>query len=168
MSKEPSSVDSASLEEQLSAYLDGELDDEATRQIEQRLACDPQIRKTLQDLERTWQILDTLDEAEVDESFTRSTLEMVAVAAEEDVQRQAAEAPRLRRRRVLVALTWLAGAAAVGFMAVALGWPNPNRQLLEDLPVVERLEQYRQIGDFEFLDALYREGMFVEEGNDES
>jgi anti-sigma factor RsiW len=157
-------ADSTALEEQLSAYLDGELDDEAARSVERLLSTDPNVRRTLQRMERTWEVLDQLDDSEVDEHFTRSTLEMVAMAAEEDVQRQQEEAPRRRRRRWLVGGATLIAAALAGFLAVALFWPNPNEEVIENLPLLENLDEYRQIEDIEFLEGLYEAGLFVEEG----
>jgi anti-sigma factor RsiW len=166
MSEDPSHSQSVALEEQLSAYLDGELEEEGVRQVERMLASDPKVRETLQRMERTWEVLDELQDVEVDEHFTQSTLEMVAVAAESDVQRLQEEAPKRRRRMWLVAGTTLVGAAAAGFAAVALFWPNSNKKLIEDLPVLEHLDQYRQVRDFEFLEALRREGLFAEEDGD--
>jgi anti-sigma factor RsiW len=166
MSQDPNSTDSLTLEEQLSAYLDGELDDEAVREVERMLASDPKVRETLQRLERTWEILDKLDEAEVGEHFTQSTLKMVALAVEDDVQKQLQEAPKRRRRQWLVGGAGVTAAAAAGFVTVALLWPNPNKELLRDLPVLENLDQYRQIEDFDFLEGLYKEGLFVGEDED--
>ena len=128
------------------------------------------VRDTLKKLEGTWELLDKLERAHIDEVFTQSTLEMVAVAAADDVQQQEAQAPRRRRRRWLVAGAGFLAAAAAGFLAVALFWPNPNQQLLQDLPVLERLDQYRQIDDVEFLELLLEneEDLFGEEVGDES
>jgi hypothetical protein len=149
----------SSLEEQLVAYLDGELDAEAVRRIEERLASEPEVREALSRLERTWDLLDELGSTPVGESFTRTTLEMVTVAAEKDVEQVMAEAPRRRRRRM-----WLVGAgafaaAAAGFLAVGLALPNSNRQLLEDLPLLESLEAYREIDDLDFLRLLQEKGL---------
>ena len=71
-------------DEELVAYLDGELDVEASRRIEAQLAADARIRERLQKLQRTWDLLGELDEALVDDTFTRSTLEMVALKATEE------------------------------------------------------------------------------------
>lgn len=162
--------DQTRIEEQLVAYLDGELDDADARRIEELLASDAEVRQTLEKLEATWGLLDHLDQAHVDEVFTQSTLEMVAVAAAEDVQKQQAEAPRLRRRRWWIAGGSTLAAGAAGFLAVLLFWPNPNQQLLRDLPVLERLDQYRQIDDGDFLQRLldHREELFAEEPGSES
>ena len=48
----------------------------------------------------------------------------------------------------------LLAAGAAGFLAVFLFRPDPNRQLLDDLPVLERLDEYRQIDKVEFLELL--------------
>jgi anti-sigma factor RsiW len=166
MSQDPNSTDSVGLEEQLSAYLDGELDDEAAREVERMLASNPKVRETLQRLERTWEVLDKLEEADVGEQFTQSTLEMVAVAVEDDVQKQVQQAPKRRRRRWLVGSAGLMTAAAAGFLAVAVLWRNPNKDLIKDLPVLQNLDEYRQIEDFDFLEALYKEKLFLGEDED--
>lgn len=151
------------LEEDLVAYLDGELDDEASRRIERLLASDAKVRAMLQGLDRSWQLLDRLDRASPDEAFARSTLEMVAVAAEEDLQKQQAQLPRRQRIRWLLGGGWILAAGAAGMLAVALLRPSPNRQFLEDLPILENLDQYRQVEDIEFLRLLDREGLFAKE-----
>jgi len=59
--------DQTRIEEQLVAYLDGELDDADARRIEELLASDAEVRQTLEKLEATWGLLDHLDQAHVDE-----------------------------------------------------------------------------------------------------
>lgn len=170
MSEEPlhPDADQASPgEEDLVAYLDGELDDPSSRRIEQLLATDPKVRGDLQRLERTWHLLDQLDRVTPDEEFTRTTLEMVAVAAEEDLQEQQVQVPRRRRRRWLIGGVALLAAAAAGFLTVTLARPSPNQRLLEDLPVLENLDPYRQVDSLEFLRLLDREGLFSKEAESE-
>ena len=53
--------DEAQLREELVAYLDGELDGEQSRRIEQRAAAEPEARRMLQELDRAWHMLDELD-----------------------------------------------------------------------------------------------------------
>jgi len=165
MADEPSKADAA-LEEQLVAYLDGELDAEAGRRIEQLLAVDSGVRRKLQYLQGAWELLDELETSPVEEDFTRSTLEMVTVAAGEEVKQGRAQASRTRRQRRAVAAAGLFAAAAAGFAAVALWLPDPNWQLLDDLPVLESFDEYRQIDDIEFLRTLHREAVFAEEAGD--
>jgi anti-sigma factor RsiW len=157
---------SPSTDEELVAYLDGELDAQGCRRLEQLLASDPQVRQRLQDLEQTWQLLDHLERCDVDEGFTRSTLEMVAVAAEEEVRQIESRSRRLGRW--LLGTGGLAAAAAAGFLAVVLLRPDPNRRLLEDLPVLENFDEYRQVDDIDFLRELDRQGLFAQEQHDGS
>jgi len=163
MSNDPSQPEPAAdtvADEQLVAYLDGELDDQASRRVEALLASDPKLRQQAVQLERSWEVLGHVSRFEVDERFTQSTLEMVAVAAEEEVRKQEEEAPQRTRRRWLLGSAALAAAVATGFLAATILWPDPNRRLLEDLPVLERFEQYRQIDDIHFLHEL--EDLFPE------
>ena len=76
--------DEAQLREELVAYLDGELDAEQSRRIEQCAAAEPDARRMLEELDRTWHMLDALDTPATNEDFTCTTLEMVALAAAED------------------------------------------------------------------------------------
>jgi ferric-dicitrate binding protein FerR (iron transport regulator) len=161
-------AESPLLREQLVAYLDGELDSEAGREIERRLAREPEVQQELRQLQQTWDLLDRLPQAELDATFTRSTVEMIALAAEDEVQLLDAALPRQRRRRRLLKAAGLLAAVACGFATVRFCWPEPNRRLLQDLPVLEHLEAYRQTPDLEFLKRLNAERLFSEESFDES
>lgn len=146
---------STPLDELLVAYLDGELNDEASRQIEERLTSDSSLRDQLSRLERTWDALDQLEQVEVDEEFTRSTIEMVALAAEEVHHQEERQRPARRRRRWLIGSAGILTACLAGFATVWAFTPNPNRELINDLPVIERLDEYQQVDDIEFLKLLY-------------
>ncbi len=157
------SPEPAVLDEQLVAYLDGELSPEESRRVESLLASDPAVRRRLQGLDCSWQALDELERVPLDNQFTRTTMEMVALAATEDLERNRREKPRQRRRRWLLAGLSLGLAAACGFVVVWFAWPDPDRQLLQDLPLLQRLDEYRQVDDIEFLKMLAREGLFDED-----
>ena len=73
------------IHEEIVAYLDGELDEDVSQRVEQRLAKDPNYRRRLQQMERAWDCLDALPQAEVDESFTHSTVAMVTLTAEKEL-----------------------------------------------------------------------------------
>lgn len=153
-------------DEQLVAYLDGELDPEARRHIEELLASNADVRHRLQEMERTWELLDELDAAPAGSQFTHTTLEMVAVAARQELDESLAEAPRRRRRYAMAIGGGMLAVAIAGFLAVALLMPDPNRELLQDLPVLENLDEYRQIDDIEFLRLLQKEGLFTKDSGE--
>jgi len=150
-----------SLDEQIVAYLDGELAPEDRRRMEERLAGDPAARRRLQEMERTWDLLDDLDAAPAGDRFAQTTLEMVATAAGEDLQRSRPQAPR--RRRLLALGAAIFASAAAGFLAVWLLAPDANARIIGNLPLLENLDAYRQIGDMAMLRLLAERGLFVPE-----
>lgn len=163
LTDEPAPDGDALLDEQLSAYLDGELDSPTIRAVEERLARDEQARSHLHSLEQAWSLLDQLPRSELTEAFTHSTVEMIAV--ERSAEHQAARSWLSPRRT----LGWLAAAAGVLF-AATLGFNMSRRivgrndeRLLRDLPVIEQLDAYRQIDDVELLRALRRADLFTKE-----
>jgi hypothetical protein len=150
------------LEDELTAYLDGELDAASVRRVEERLARDESYRTQLQKLERTWGLLDGLPRASVDEKFTKTTLEMVALSAVQDADAALRAAPVRQRRQRLAGLISMAAALLVGFAIGHEVWPDPNQKLLADLPVLENLDLYYQVEDIAFLKELVREHVFDE------
>jgi anti-sigma factor RsiW len=150
--------------EQLTAYLDGELDDEVSRQVEQQLGDDDEYRAQLKRLDEAWALLDHLPQAEVEDVFTRTTVEMVALAAEDD----ALTAVRGRRWRSRVA--WFGTVAVVvlaavfGYLAARYRFDRPNRRLVRDLPVIENVDVYQYAESTQWLEMLDESGLF---GDDE-
>jgi len=152
------------LTEQLSAYLDGELDADARRQVEELLARDAGARAQLQRLEQAWELLDGLPRAELEPSFTETTVEMIAVAVADDLGEAKRPSPTRRWTFGLVLSSLCAGAALAGFIAVKFAAPDPNAELLRDLPAIENVEPYLQGGDVEFLRKLKQTGLFSRRG----
>lgn len=161
--KELSPDNNDPITDELTAYLDGELDAQSSREIERRLSHDAKYRQKLQELERCWDLLDRLPRADADPSFTQSTVAMIAVTAQEDV---AGESMQRTRRRVW---NWWAGLCAsaaaflIGYGAVTVQTGRSNRELLQDLPVIESIDEYRYVGDMQFLEMLDESGLFAEE-----
>lgn len=142
------------LGEELVAYLDGELTREQSEALEARLGSDELVRLELQQYDRVWNALDALPRATVGDAFTRTTIEMVSVEAEQDLIRQTALLPvRKRNRRVQLAALCLVG-AMLGFTLVWLLAPHPNRTLYANLPLIAQLDAYSEVRDVEFLRAL--------------
>lgn len=148
------------LVEQLSAFLDGELDPEARRQVEELLASDPTARAELKRLEQAWDFLDSLPRSEVTPSFTQTTVAMIALA-ESDTAEDKPAGPVNRNTTIWIAIAaGLLVAASAGFFVVRATAPNQNDQLLTDLPILENLEAYRQAGNVKFLEQLQAKGLF--------
>lgn len=159
-----------SIDEELVAYLDGELDAEGAARVERRLADDASYRARLAQLQRAWDLLDTLHRAEADDDFVRSTVEMVAIRAEGDAKTGQMRAVRQRSLSGL-GLTAIALVSAVTtYFAVQYFHTLPDRQLVRDLPVIERIDEYSNLDyvGIEFLQQLHQEGLFTREMNDET
>ncbi len=156
----------SSLEEDLVAYLDDELDDEARTRLERRLADEPTVRESLRKLTRVWDALETLPRAEVHEQFATTTVE--AVVAKESLSQANMLATRRSRRWWISRGGALAVCALVSFVAVRWFWPDPNEQLAKDLPILERLDEYRDARDIEFLRLLHQEKLFAEKQSGEA
>ena len=154
--------ESSTSADDLVAYLDGELDEAASRRIEERLAGDAVYRRQLASLERAWDCLDDLPQATVDESFTRSTIEMVAQVAAEDIEQEQAAIPARRRTGTMLALAAGVAAILVGFFATAALWPDSDAALVGNLPVIENLDVYRQVETIDYLRALSRQVTHLE------
>ncbi len=68
----------------LVAYLDGELPEPATKEIDQVLSKSPAVRHDVEMLARTWDLLDELPRLATEEDFTARTL---SVAQKEEAPR---------------------------------------------------------------------------------
>ena len=167
MSNENDAPGEGTIVEELVAYLDGELDTESNRRIERQLSRDVTLRQQLRDLQQSWDLLDHLPRADVDESFTQSTVAIVALRAADEVQ-QVETADRRRGRRTLTGAAICAVLAFVAAFGVTRWWTSrANRQLLQDLPVIENIDEYRYAESIDFLRAMEKEGLFVEGGIDD-
>lgn len=71
------SPNSETIDEQLTAYLDGELSNSERTELELRLVEDPSLRIRLAELRKAVDLLDELPETPHDQQFTKSTLELV-------------------------------------------------------------------------------------------
>jgi anti-sigma factor RsiW len=154
------------IDEEIVAYLDGELDSETEARVVRRLSDDAAYRSRLGQLQQAWDLLDNLRGTEADDEFTASTVAMVAVQAEQESKSQQV---RIVRQR---SLAWLALVAVV-LLSVASGYAvlyrrltRDDRNLVRDLDVIERVDEYRSIDDVGFLKSLASENLFAVEVDD--
>jgi anti-sigma factor RsiW len=141
----------------LTAYLDGELDKQSARALEAKLNVNAQARVEAEALRRTWEMLDYLPRPEPSPEFTHRTLERLTVAP----GRAAGTKIGGRARLWLVRAGW----AAAAVLAVVAGFSgmthylqraplDPDRQLIEDLHVIQNARLYEQVDDIDFLHKL--------------
>ena len=167
MSQDPENADAPIRIEQaeMVAYLDGELDVQQVADVEKRLSEDPEYRVRLQQLQQAWDLLDELPRSRADDQFTRSTVEIVVLKAREEViQRAAVPAWRTWLPR-LGALLLVVGAGLAGYLLSWQAATRENRQLVQDLPVIEQVSQYKQAKSLDFLRLLVEERLFETEGD---
>jgi anti-sigma factor RsiW len=137
----------------LVAYLDGELNDAQARSIATKLTQSLTARREVDALQKTWEFLDLLPRPKASEDFTARTL---SVATEQWDDRMASAASDVARR-VGIGLAWAAASAVlfvVGYFLSLRAWPDPTARLARDLPIAESLDEYRDVGSFEFLQQL--------------
>jgi anti-sigma factor RsiW len=152
--------------ENLVAYLDGELDEAPSQEIDRILARSEVARHEVEALSRAWEMLDLLPRPRVPADFTEKT--MTTLRLEEVPLRFADQPWFVFLRRGSVAAGWLAAmtlSGVVGFLATTQWLPNPHRELLEELPVVRQLDVYAEVESIDFLKALHDDALF--EGSDD-
>lgn len=158
--------DSDLLEEELVAYLDGELPDADRARIEKRLASDVSCQRKLAQLQKAWDLLDMLQKSEPGAEFTRSTVEMVAIQQEKEAELWQSTVKRSQAVWFIGGGLAIALSLAGGFFLARYQLEAPDRKLLQDMPVIERVDQYRHAESVEFLERLRQEGLFAGEGED--
>ena len=156
----------AAIDEEIVAYLDGELDMETAARVERRLADDPRYNARLNQLQRAWDMLDNLRRSEADDDFVNSTVAMVAVQAEEAAKTQALRAVRRRNFTWVALAAVLALSMATAFVAFQRRLSRENRQLVRELPVIERVDDYFNVDSFDFVKQLQQENLFSAEVDD--
>ncbi len=140
--------------DELVAYLDGELPPEECRAIEERLANDAGYRQQLHDLDQAWEALNALPPATVDDSFSRTTIELACVAAEEDLSQRKSLVEVENRSRTW---WWIAGGVAammVGYLMVRALAVHRNNMLLAELPVIQQANVLSHVQNVNFLRQL--------------
>lgn len=146
------------------AYLDGELDEEATRRIEAVIAQSEVARGDMEALARAYELLEVLDRPQASDEFATRTMATIRVDEMRPDPRNTWWY-RATRQGGAVAV-WAAaviGAAAVGFLATSRWLRTPADELVEQLPLVEQLDLYTEVGSIEFLQRLSTQEALLQE-----
>ena len=151
----------------LVAYLDGELDEEATQAMERLLAESPEARHEVDMLARTFSLLDSLPRPGASADFSARTL---ATLRAEDPSTSWTEKRWYHvARNGAVAGVWVVGlllAALLGYSLSRRAVPSEEERLIRELPVIEKLDAYSDVGRIELLEELHQHKVFDE--NDDS
>lgn len=149
-------MDDQLTDQELVAYLDGEISEAERATIEQRIANEPDLSQRLDDLRATWQLLDHLSPAEPTDDFTKTTVTMTAVRSHRTV------VSRFIRRRWKT-LAGVVASLAVGYGVVFLPMQYEKRKRLRDVPVIDNVDLYLHAESMEFLRQLDSEELFAQD-----
>lgn len=151
-------------------YLDGELEAARAEVVENELAEHAGKRRLADDLDRTWRMLDILDEEDVQsgEQFTQQTLDAISresaafSEALETTPEPTSRKPLLSRTLVRQFVAWFVAGCAAGFLGIICGqWisdsqgqADEGRRLLQDYNLMQNLTLYRVVPTTESLEQL--------------
>src|SRR5262245_45306009 len=147
--------------ENLVAFLDGELQGEAAREVEAKLSLDPRYRAEAEILRQTWQMLDFLPRAEAPAHFSQQTVSRISA-----LRPAVAAPPRAGRRRPwAVGIGWVAAILLAGVGGFAgMNALNPrdttDEELSHDLRVIENRRYFEPIDNIDFLWQLDQPDLF--------
>jgi anti-sigma factor RsiW len=142
----------------LVAYLDGELEDEATVAIEGVLAQSNVARNDVEMLARTYDLLDQLPRATAPEQFTEETMTTIRLDQVRPDITESRWYQQLRRGTVFFAWTVaMIAASALGFQITNAWIPNEEEVFVDDFDVIQDLDVYKEVGSYEFLEDLHRD-----------
>ncbi|WP_437204263.1 anti-sigma factor family protein [Planctomicrobium sp. SH664] len=149
----------------LSAYLDGELDEQATRQIESILTHNAVARNEVEILARTYDLLDSLPRPKASNEFVEKT---VATAKLENFRKPLAQQAWFQTLQKCAVLgLWTAAMVATATAGYALTnrlTADPDELLLLDqLPVIQNFDSVSEVQSIDFLNRLSGEKELLQE-----
>jgi anti-sigma factor RsiW len=139
----------------LVAFVDGELPEATSRSLSTKLTQSATARREVEMLRKTWELLGHLPFPAVDPQFYERTiteirrLDLKDPAWESSVKTWSSWA--------VLAGTYLAMAVVatgLAYGATRWLWPDTSARLARDLSIAEHLDEYLEVGSFEFLDEL--------------
>lgn len=151
------------------AYLDGELTPEGTKEIERVIADSPVARKDVELLVRTYDMLDLLPRPPATVEFTQKTMATIKLS---EIQPDVTRTAWYQRLQLGIVGTFGVGLlASVGLIAYAgtTRWiPTDEDLLLRDLAVIKNLDQYSQVGQYDFLERLQGQPLLLQSITEEA
>ena len=139
----------------LVAYIDGELPEAVSRVLSTKLTHSATARQEVEILKKTWELLGHLPFPEVDPRFSERTiteirrLELKSPAWESSVKMLSSWAGHIAAYLVLGGL-----GLGLAYSAARWLWPDPSDRLARNLSLAEHLDEYLEVGSFDFLKEL--------------
>jgi anti-sigma factor RsiW len=139
----------------LVAFLDGELPERQSRNLSTKLTQSATARREVEILKQTWELLDYLVRPSAPPQFSERTVTHIRSL---ELRRHPWE-PLLagwsaRVLRTAVCLIVAGVSLLAGYAVVRYAWPDPTSRLVRDLTLAEHLDEYLDVGSFEFLSQL--------------
>jgi hypothetical protein len=164
--------DSDAIDEELTAYLDGELPVQDSASLEQRLVGDESLRTRLAELRKAYDLLDELPETPHSKSFTQTTIEMViadlkrsgprvAVDPQESVHARSSVGWRQRWFTFPNALVPLAMSLVVGSLIGLAASAYRTQRDLGVLDLASNLPGLHDVGELPILQELAKDQKLV-------
>ena len=164
--------DSDAIDEELTAYLDGELPVQDSASLEQRLVGDESLRTRLAELRKAYDLLDELPETPHSKSFTQTTIEMViadlkrsgprvAVDPQDSVHARSSVGWRQRWFTFPNALVPLAMSLVVGSLIGLAASAYRTQRDLGVLDLASNLPGLHDVGDLPILQELAKDQKLV-------
>lgn len=166
MADNPNSLPEHDPDDDLIAYLDGELDDDAAEAVESRLAKDPDARARADEYKKSFDLLDYLPKSEPSATFATRTITRLMPAVGASGSQATPASPRSRKMWPEV-VVWgaLAVLAATAAFAGSRVWrqattPPPADLSISDVAVIESLPLYAGVDDIDYLRDLAKADLF--------
>lgn len=151
------------------AYLDGELNDDETRSIEQLLASNEVARHDMESLATAWELLDELPRANAPTDFAEKTL--ATLKMEEHVvplSEQAWFQQATKYGKFAIGWSLVLCCGMVGFLVARSVPPSRADTLIHEYPLLEYFDSYQEIGSTEFLSQLQKSTKWSEHDSNQA
>lgn len=142
------------IDEQLVAYLDGELPPEEVKLLEQQLGANESLRARLRELQNGWDLLDQLPHASSSNQLLETTIRMAAVDGGPATVVSTTKPTRRQITRIILLIALTAACYLIGLSAVRLRGYLEYRRQLRELPLAMHLDAFLRSSDLEMMEAL--------------
>jgi len=142
------------LDEQLVAYLDGELSPEDLRALEMRLGSESALRTRLRELQNGWEMLDELPLATSSATLLETTIRMAAVDGDVSANSTRLKSPKNWFYRLLAFAAATGVCFLLGLALMKVRDYVRYRNQLRDLPIAMHLDAYLHASDLTLMRNL--------------